>query len=556
MYWSANASVIDLNALLTPAQQFNWTLTAAWEINEFHTIVGESLFDPDGPGPQQALKHIFIMNVPEPALGGVLAFALLLCAAGRDEPRVRAGTIPARMKTKLDIAKNWLPRYTGTPLEEFGDYILLTNLHDYVSASPRSSSATIRGDGRPMQTATNAKGLTIINFGMGSANAATIMDLLVARAQGRAVPRQVRRAEELDRDRPLHPADRRHPRRRHQRRLPAAGSAGAAVASSCTSSSPTRSIARNQDYRTGVIYTTNRRVWEWDEDFKERLEALSVIGIDMETATIFIVGHVNEISRGRAAAGVRHADDPRGREDGRVGQDGDRQVRPASPGDRHRRDDRSRRKGRADQTFEILMILQGQTIVRPITDEREVRRRDAYYRPRILIWTTIGYGVFYFVRKNLSIAMPVMQQQLGISKTSLGLFLTLHGLLYGVSKFINGMIGDRARAPTFMAIGLFTSAMLNIFFGLSTAVVCAGDLLDAQRLVSGNGLSAVRERLLTHWFSPKELATKMALWNASHTLGRWLSRRPVRISRQPLQRLAAVLLRSRRDRHRNGGRCS
>ena len=56
-------------------------------------------------------------------------------------------------------------------------------------------------------------------------------------------------------------------------------------------------IARKQEYRTGVVYTTNRRLWEWDAMFKKRLERLSVIGIDMETATIFIVGHANEISR-------------------------------------------------------------------------------------------------------------------------------------------------------------------------------------------------------------------------------------------------------------------
>ena len=84
-------------------------------------------------------------------------------------------------KSKLDIAKNWLPRYTGTTLDQFGDYMLLTNFHNYVDKFAEKFRCDIKGIGKPMQTATNSDGLTIINFGMGSANAATIMDLLMAR---------------------------------------------------------------------------------------------------------------------------------------------------------------------------------------------------------------------------------------------------------------------------------------------------------------------------------------------------------------------------------------
>ena len=84
------------------------------------------------------------------------------------------------MKTKLDIAKNWLPRYTGTKLDEFGDYMLLTNFDDYVERFATKFKTDIKGLGKPMQTATNSEGLSIINFGIGSANAATIMDLLSA----------------------------------------------------------------------------------------------------------------------------------------------------------------------------------------------------------------------------------------------------------------------------------------------------------------------------------------------------------------------------------------
>ena len=96
------------------------------------------------------------------------------------------------------------------------------------------------------------------------------------------------------------------------------------------------------------------------------------------------------------------------------------------------------------------------------------------WRKRILVSSIIGYATFYFVRKNLSVAMPVMEKALGISKTDLGLFLTLHGLLYGVSKFANGYVGDRANARTFMAFGLICSAIMNICFGLSSAVVTLG----------------------------------------------------------------------------------
>ncbi|MGQ0629138.1 MAG: AMP nucleosidase [Phycisphaerales bacterium] len=207
------------------------------------------------------------------------------------------------MTTKLAIAQNWFPRYTSTPLEEVGDYVLLTNFHDYVARFAERFGVPIRGEGRPMQTATardaaDGSGLTLINFGMGSANAATIMDLLVAR-QPKGVlflgkcgglkhsteignfilPIAAIRGEGTSNDYlppevPALPSFKLHK-----------------FVSDCI-------VARGQEYRTGVVYTTNRRIWEWDEDFKERLQRMSAIGIDMETATVFITGHVNGIARG------------------------------------------------------------------------------------------------------------------------------------------------------------------------------------------------------------------------------------------------------------------
>jgi AMP nucleosidase len=202
------------------------------------------------------------------------------------------------MKTKLEIAKNWLPRYTGMNIDEFGDYILITNFGDYVARFAKQFDCEVKGEGRAMQATTNAAGLTIINYGMGSANAATIMDLLVAR-QPKGVlflgkcgglkdstdignfilPIAAIRGEGTSND--YLPPE-----------VPALPSFKLHKFVS------DKIMQHGQEYRTGVIYTTNRRVWEWDEDFKERLRRLSAIGIDMETATVFIVGHANEIARG------------------------------------------------------------------------------------------------------------------------------------------------------------------------------------------------------------------------------------------------------------------
>ncbi len=202
------------------------------------------------------------------------------------------------MKTKLDIAKNWLPRYTGTNIDDFGDYLLLTNFQNYVDKFAERFNCDVKGIGRPMQTATNTKGLSIINFGIGSANAATIMDLLVARK-----PKGVlflgkcgglKRSTEIG-----------------HFILPTAAIRGEGTSDDYKPSEvpalpsfklhkfvSDKIIQRELEYRTGVVYTTNRRVWEWDEEFKQYLKKLSTIAIDMETATLFIVGLVNEIPRG------------------------------------------------------------------------------------------------------------------------------------------------------------------------------------------------------------------------------------------------------------------
>lgn len=202
------------------------------------------------------------------------------------------------MHSKSSIVENWLPRYTGTELNEFGDYILLTNFDDYVRRFAKKFKSPIKGLDRPMQTCTNANGLTMINFGIGSANAATIVDLLSA-----VKPKAIlflgkcgglKRSAELG-----------------NFILPIAAIRGEGTSDDYlpveVPALPSfklhkfvsdRIIEEGLDYRTGVVYTTNRRVWEHDKDFKQKLKDLRVIAIDMETATLFSVGHANEIPRG------------------------------------------------------------------------------------------------------------------------------------------------------------------------------------------------------------------------------------------------------------------
>lgn len=202
------------------------------------------------------------------------------------------------MRTKLDIAKNWLPRYTGTQIDEFGDYLLVTNFQNYVEKFAEKFNCEIKGEGRPMKTATNNSGLSIINFGMGSANAATLMDLLIARNPkgvlflGKCgglkdsteighfiLPTAAIRGDGTSND--YFPPE-----------VPALPSFKLHKFVS------DKIIKHDLEYRTGVVYTTNRRVWEWDENFKLYLKKIGAIGIDMETATIFIVGYANQIARG------------------------------------------------------------------------------------------------------------------------------------------------------------------------------------------------------------------------------------------------------------------
>lgn len=201
------------------------------------------------------------------------------------------------MKSKEEIVNNWLPRYTGVPLEEFGQYILLVNFSNYVHMFAQMNNVEVRGLDRPMSSAT-ANNITIINFGMGSASAATVMDLLSAihpkavlflgKCGGLKKKNQIGdlilpiaaiRGEGTSDD--YFPSE-----------VPALPSFNLQKAISYTIR------ISDKDYWTGTVYTTNRRVWEHDDNFKEYLRQLRAMAIDMETATIFTVGFHNEIPTG------------------------------------------------------------------------------------------------------------------------------------------------------------------------------------------------------------------------------------------------------------------
>jgi AMP nucleosidase len=201
------------------------------------------------------------------------------------------------MKSKAEIVDNWLPRYTGEKLSNFGEYILLTNFSNYVKIFAEMHGVEIVGLDRPMQCAT-AEGITIINFGMGSPSAATVMDLLSA-----INPKAVLflgKCGGLKKRNNIGDLI-----------LPIAGIRGegtsndyfppevpALPAFALQKAVSTTIRDYGVDYWTGTVYTTNRRVWEHDEDFKLYLQKIRAYAVDMETATIFSVGFANKIPTG------------------------------------------------------------------------------------------------------------------------------------------------------------------------------------------------------------------------------------------------------------------
>lgn len=153
-----------------------------------------------------------------------------------------------------------------------------------------------------------------------------------------------------------------------------------------------------------------------------------------------------------------------------------------------------------------------------ITDPQEIKSAYKAYQKQILMTTMVGYAGYYLVRKNWSVVMPALEAQMGISKSDLGWFLTAHGIVYGISKFLNGIFGDRCNARTFMVTGLILSLILNVFVGMGNTALWLGFFWMLNGWVQGMGFPPCA-RLVTNWFHPKELATKMSIWNTSHSIG-------------------------------------
>ncbi|MCH5182127.1 MAG: AMP nucleosidase [Prevotellaceae bacterium] len=201
------------------------------------------------------------------------------------------------MKTKKEITENWLQRYTGRRLDEFGKCVLLTNFNNYVDMFCEQMGVPTVGFEANMRMAT-AGGITMINFGMGSPNAALIMDLLSAvmpkaclfLGKCGGISDKTKLGDYI---------------------LPLAGIRGEGTSADYfppeVPALPSFMLQRavstalrdcSQDYWTGTIYTTNRRVWEHDEDFKRHLRATRAMGVDMETATLFLCAFYNHIPMG------------------------------------------------------------------------------------------------------------------------------------------------------------------------------------------------------------------------------------------------------------------
>ena len=201
------------------------------------------------------------------------------------------------MRSKNEIVTNWLPRYTGMELSQFGSYIILTNFSNYLEKFAEWNAVDIVGRQKAMPSATKDD-ITMVNFGMGSANAATIMDLLSA-IEPKAILFLGKCGALKDKN------------KIGDLILPLAGIRGEGTSNDYfppeVPAMPSFALQRaisstirdfKRDYYTGSVYTTNRRVWEHDDAFKDYLRKTRAQAIDMETATLFSVGFANRLSVG------------------------------------------------------------------------------------------------------------------------------------------------------------------------------------------------------------------------------------------------------------------
>ena len=163
--------------------------------------------------------------------------------------------------------------------------------------------------------------------------------------------------------------------------------------------------------------------------------------------------------------------------------------------------------------------------------DAQTEKKFKIWQWRTIIATMIGYAFFYFVRKNFSFAMPGLSAEYGISNTSFGIVMTIVGLVYGFSRYFNGILADRMNARYHMSIGLALCALASLAFGFiphllgieigdapHALIVAFAILLVLNNIFQGSGFPPCA-RLLSHWIPPQELATKQSIWNTSHSIG-------------------------------------
>ncbi len=166
----------------------------------------------------------------------------------------------------------------------------------------------------------------------------------------------------------------------------------------------------------------------------------------------------------------------------------------------------------------------------------ETIKKFKSWQMRTIVVSMIGYAIFYFVRKNFSIAMPGLTAEYGISNTSFGIVIAIGSVVYGLSRFINGFIVDKYSSKAIMALGLVLCALSNLAFGfgvdlsylitgaengpqlVNMLIMIMGVTIVLNQYFQGFGYPPCA-RLLPQWIHPSELATKMSIWNTSHSIG-------------------------------------
>lgn len=153
-----------------------------------------------------------------------------------------------------------------------------------------------------------------------------------------------------------------------------------------------------------------------------------------------------------------------------------------------------------------------------VSNPAVVDRMYRYWRVRILATSIVGYALFYFVRTNISVALPAIGRDLHYSKEDLGIILSVGGVTYGISKFVNGFLGDHANPRYFMSLGLAICAVMNVCFGFSSALLVLASFWFLNNWAQGMGFPPCA-RNMAYWFSPRERSSTFGIWHTSHMIG-------------------------------------